>query len=442
MSLRGRFISLLIGPIATLILGLLSGPLISHLFTPAQFGRYAVLLAIVGIGVVTVTLRFDQLITNSEDKYSNFWIVLASSVCGALCLSILSLLICQLSEALFIFSATLTVAVFNAFYYLLVISDKGLRASCGKSIQAGSILGSQALLGLQGLGLGGLLVGEALGRTISLLIVFQKIAPRSVKNLTNSFNSQWGHARWMLLSGLVGALALQALPLGLTASVGAASAGAFLLVYRMVVIPNSLISKVASDVLFVELTRTAKTGKDIEKPVAVAFQKLLLASVCIYGCLFVFGSLVFRVILAESWHSILYIIPWLSVFVGAWSIAAPLSAVFICLKKTHISLFLSILDILIKVASLGSGYLFNDIFIVVSSLCVGGALVLFLSIRLALRLAGVDIYKSLIAVYPTLLFSIIALTFSAISIDIGLIWLAVCLGAILMMVVGREILYG
>ncbi len=395
ISVRGRFLRLLFGPVITLMAGLLSGPLISRLFTPEEFGRYSALLALVGIGVVVVTIRFDQLIPTSKDRACSFWIASGSAAIGSIVLGFGVSPFIAFDEVLFVALATMSVAIFNAFYYLRVSDDQPFKASAGKAVQATGVLGGQAAFGVVGFGGAGLMWGELSGRFASLLFLFKKVERRCFSELKGEFRAQWPAARWMMPSALLGAVALQLLPLGMAFSVGAAAAGVFLLLYRMIVIPNSLLSKVASDTLLIELSRLERSDEPMSDAVERSFGKLLLAAVCLYGSLAIYGEWFFSVLLGDKWAASVELIPWFALLVGFWSLASPLSMVFVSTKKTRWSFWLSCLDILNRCVALIFGFVFQDVLVAAISLALGGVLVYGMTVACALRLANARLARAL-----------------------------------------------
>ncbi|MBZ2168421.1 lipopolysaccharide biosynthesis protein [Marinobacter sp. F4216] len=442
MSIRSRFLKLLLGPAITLVVGVLSGPIISRLFNPEDFGRYSVLLGIIGVGAVAVTARFEQLIPSSKDPAANFWIVLATSILGALLLGFGAYSFFSLQEAVFVALTTLSVAIFNAFYYLLIVTDRSLRASGGRALQAGGVLGGQVALGSSGWAMPGLMWGELSGRLLSLVLVFQRIEFRKKPEIFRAIRDQLPTAKWLLPGALLGALALQLLPLGMASSVGAAAAGVFLLIYRMVVIPNALLSKVASDTLLVELSRLERQGMSIHAVVESSLARLVLTAVCLYGSLSIYGGWFFAFILGEGWESGTQLIPWLSILVGFWSIASPLAMVFVSLEKTKWSFRLSALDILNRFFALVVGYLAQDVVLATISLAIGGGVVYGLSVKCALSLANASFARSLNPVLPHLLLVALLLLGSWVLFTSGFWLLACSLTVIAFLIAGKRVVYG
>ncbi|WP_323754023.1 oligosaccharide flippase family protein [Marinobacter sp.] len=442
ISVRGRFLKLLFGPVITLMVGVLSGPLISRLFTPEEFGRYSALLALVGIGVVVVTLRFDQLIPTSKDPACSFWIAVAGAVVGSTVLGFGVSPFIAANELLFVVLATVSVAIFNAFYYLRVNADQPFKASAGKAIQATGVLGGQAAFGGVGWGSAGLLWGELCGRLASLLFLFQKVEQRRLPQLKVEFREQWPAAKWMMPGALMGAIALQLLPLGMAFSVGAAAAGVFLLLYRMIVIPNSLLSKVASDTLLIELSRLARSDKPMSDAVEKSLGKLFLTAVCLYGSLAIYGGWIFSVLLGEKWSASVELIPWLALLVGFWSLASPLSMVFVSTKRTRFSFWLSCLDIVNRCVALVFGFLFQDVLVAAIALACGGVVVYGVTVASALRLAKGSLIRVLHSVCLSAGAGVSLLVFGWALFAHGA-WLAsLFASAIAFCVCGKKVLYG
>ncbi|MBY6033631.1 oligosaccharide flippase family protein [Marinobacter daepoensis] len=399
-------------------------------------------MAVVGIGTVVVTIRFDQLIASSKDPISSFWISLFCSVVGGLVLGLAAWPFVALDEAFFIGLATMALAIFNGFYYLRVSGDQPLRASGGKAVQAGGVLGSQVYLGGAGWGSAGLLWGELAGRLIALSFIIRKVEVRGLPELKNELLEQWPAAKWLAPGAFLGALALQLLPLGMAVSVGAAAAGVFLLIYRMIVIPNSLLSKVASDTLLVEFNRLEQAGLPISEAVERSLGKLVLAGCCLYGSLAIYGKWVFPAVLGQQWAASADLIPWLSLLVGAWSLASPLAMVFVSKKKTRWSFGLSCLDIINRCTALALGFLFQDVLMSAMALAIGGVLVYGATVSCALRLAGASFTRAMRQV----LFPGIFILFFLVG---GAVWAAhelwvasICFSMMAFGLGGKKVLYG
>lgn len=443
MGIRRRIAYLLLGPAITLIAGVIAGPLLSRLFLPADFGHYSMLMAVVGIVSVAVTLRLDNLIPTSMDYSASFWLVAICTSAGAvLCLPISVLLGLPWLQAVFVSYAVLATVIFNSFYYIKISEDRVLRAALARSIQSSGAIGGQVMLGMMSFGLGGLLVGELIGRTLAVSFISQKVESRSKGQLTACWHEQWDKARWLLPSAVLGAFSLQLLPLGMVPAVGATSAGIFMLAYRMVVIPNSLLAKVTSDSMLVELTRARKQEVSCERLVEQCCGRLFIAAVGIYGVLAVHGDWLFRLILGEKWHSAGELAVWLSVLVAGWSIASPMAAVFIAFNKTRWSLMLSLLDIANRLTALVIGWVTSDILFASKALAIGGVIVYGLSVISALSLSGASMLSIWTSFCRPVAALLALLAMSAFLLGVGFFWTALLCGGLVSVLALWLITYG
>lgn len=440
--MRKRFVQLLIGPGVAIIIGILAGPIISRLYDPADFGLYSLLIALVGVGAVTGTLRFEQLIPSCQDPEANFWIALLCSLLFSLLAAMVALIFFSWEYAFFIGVTIFLLALFNACYYILVASDQVIRASSGRIAQAGGILAGQGLLGAGGLGILGLLWGEVIGRSAAVMVAYRRVPLRSFKRLKSALNDQLRPALWLLGSATVGVSALQFLPLGMPSALGPAAAGVFMLVYRMVVVPNALISKVASDTFLVEIGRMHHK-KDRLKPLAEkGVQKLVFAAFGLYGILALHSPWLFPMFLGDGWELSGLIAPWLCLLVACWSLASPMASVFIALGKTQWSFFLSLLDISNRAVAVFVGAWSQDIVTASVSLAVGGVVVYGLSLMLSLRLCGTNPLRAL---YPERwwIAATAVLWIAAAFLQLSDYFVAsVCLSSVILLVVAKKVLHG
>ena len=433
MSIRKRFSSLLTGPAIALLIGFFAGPIISRLYSPEVFGQYSVLVAIVGLASVVVTLRFENLIPTCKNPVANYWISISLSLVGSIFIGGVSLVFLTPEETLFIVSSMILLVLFNSSYYLLISSNQYYKASSGRAIQATGIFLGQGWLGLNGSNLLGLMWGEIIGRIFSVFVVIKLVRVPSRSEITCSFLEQWRVILWLFPSAIIGSLALQALPLGMLWSVGPASAGIFILVYRMVVIPNALISKVANDSLLVEFGKFNKNNISYRNTVSTSMHKLLFMAIGLYGFIGVQGVWIFPIILGEGWEVSGKIIPWLSLLVGFWSLASPMAAVFIFLGKANYSFWFSSLDLTNRIFALTLGMYYQDIMIATAALSIGGSMVYGLSTACSLLLSGTNIKVVVSEIFWPLILMIILLILSTALLLMGYMWLSFIISSLNLM---------
>lgn len=410
--MRRRFIQLLVGPAIALLLGGAAGPVISRLYQPDVFGHYAMLVAIVAILSVAVTARFEQLIPSAGDGFSNFWLGICFSSLGSATAFAVCLLFISFYEAVFIGLGSWLLCIFNCFYYLRITNDAALRASYGRVSMAGGVLGAQSWLGVITVGsTAGLLWGEVIGRFLAVVAIGGRVEARRYAQLRVAFFDQMIAARWLLPSALLGSIALQVLPFAMPSALGVAAAGVFMLVYRMVVIPNALISKVVSDSLLVEIGRVDKAGSEVKALATQGAQKLCFAAIGIYGVLAVQSGWLFPWLLGDGWELSGRIAPWLLLMTAFWSAAAPMAAVFVALGKTRWSLMLATLDIANRLLALVVGYLLQDIMMTVLWLATFGSAIYVFSLSRSLRLCETSIQQIIRPIWSSLFIATVGLVF-------------------------------
>ncbi len=442
VTIRSRFLKLLVGPVITLVVGVVSGPVITHLYSPEAFGFYASMLGIIGITAALTTLRFDQLAVTSVDPEANFWLVLVFSSLGALISLALSCLFLSPMWALFIAAMTLLTGVFSGLYYLTLRKDQPLRSSSGKAVQATHILAAQSGFGWFGSGSAGLALGELLGRLIGIAWFWQKITPRTYESLQMSFHKQWGSARWLIPGALLGAISLQLLPLGMAYVVGATSAGVFLMVYRMLAVPNTLVSRVAADTLLVELHSAKNNRQKLGVLVEGAVSKLIIVAFCLYGCVAIFGDVLFNVILGPGWENAGELVSPIAVFVGCWSIASPLASVFVVLEKTLWSTIFGFMDISNRALALAVGAIYQDVQMAALVLALGAVFVYGFSVAVALNIARVSLRAIILRTFPALAVVLLSLLLSSLSFQAELLVVSFICAVFAVSVTVRSIIHG
>lgn len=442
MTIQSRFLKLLVGPVVTLFVGVASGPLITHLFSPEAFGFYASMLGLVGIAVAITTLRFDQLTTTSGEPEANFWLVLIFSFCGSLITLALSLFFLEPIWAVFVAAMTLLSGVFSGLYYLTLKKDQPLRSSAGRAFQSTNILAGQVGLGWLGWGLPGLALGDLLGRAVGIAWFWQRIDRPALPSLRATFCKQWSTAKWLIPGSVLGSVSLQVLPLGMVYSVGATSAGIFLMVYRMLAVPNTLVSRVAADTLLVELHATRTKGEELSARVEGAVRRLIIVALCLYGSVAIFGGTLFQSILGQGWEEAGDIVPILAIFVGCWSVASPLASVFVVLERTLWSTIFGVLDITNRTTALVIGAVFQDLKLAAAALASGAVVVYGFSTMVALCTAQVSLGKMLLRAMPSLLVVTTLLSLSWFLFQIGSLFISVSCAGVAVIYTLRSVLNG
>jgi O-antigen/teichoic acid export membrane protein len=275
-------ITLASGTAMAQIITICAMPLVTRLYTPAQFGVISLFLAFFGFWAATLSLRYEYaLLIAKDDAESHVVHRLALVLVGAM--SLLStpvMWILQRSNLLGFgmlphWVSFVSVPILMGYGIFMVYRSWALRAGMIKPVTTATIARAstnaltRVLLGIFGLGVVGLFVAELTGAWSATLELARKV-PRHFAS-SKPATVHWGDltavarkfvkfAAYETPSTWANQLAL-ALPLPIVASVhGSVAAGWYGLARAMVGIPNTQIGGAVADVFQFELANAVIVG--------------------------------------------------------------------------------------------------------------------------------------------------------------------------------------
>ncbi len=177
------------GTIAAQVVLLISTPILSRLYSPADFGFLGLLVSIGTIAGAGITLCWQFLILNmrrSGLSVASYHLALYSSVVGAVTIGLGVAIIGQFApgisltgrawvDALLISGTTLTMAAFTVLGYPLARHDRFRAVALSKFMLSALPATAQIALSLFGLGGLGLLVGRAVGQIGVVLLMMRDL---------------------------------------------------------------------------------------------------------------------------------------------------------------------------------------------------------------------------------------------------------------------------
>lgn len=279
----GAGMAALTGPtVLAATIGVVVTPILSRLYSPTEFGVFGVFAAALSLVVVISTLRYDWAIPAApDDREAASILVVAiaavagtSIICGLLAATgVLGLLISEARDYSMMLAWALPLGMAAAGTYAAFSSWMIRRRNFStlgrtKITQSVSMLGTQLALGVMGAGSVGLIIGQIAGSGAGIIRLGRQI----LKNDGSAFAdlpsahlraTATAYRNFPLLSGpaafldaLTGALPL----LVLASRFGAATAGQFTIVQRVIMAPLALLTTVMAQVLFGELAAIRRTN--------------------------------------------------------------------------------------------------------------------------------------------------------------------------------------
>ncbi|MBC8546746.1 lipopolysaccharide biosynthesis protein [Clostridiaceae bacterium NSJ-31] len=319
-AIQSRFVRsfgvLLSGSAVAQLLPLAVSPLLTRLYTPAQFGEYALFVSGVNILSQLVCLKYDFAILTAktdEDAAALFRLCLALSLVLALLLSLAAPFAPQISSALG--------AQGSGWLYLLPVGSMltGLhsaltyyntRVQCYRRITGANILrsavlaASQVLLCFAHLGAFALTLGQVLSYGAACLLLWQKVAPfhRSAagQGMRSAARDYDAFPKYTMPGALCNTAASGSVSFFLATFYSSRELGYYSLVNRVLATPLTLVSTSVGQVYAKELTDARENGdpKRVFRRVAGV---LSVGAALLFLLLFPAAPALIRLVFGEQW---------------------------------------------------------------------------------------------------------------------------------------------
>jgi lipopolysaccharide exporter len=306
-------------------LNVLLVPVLTRLYKPFDFGQYALFVSFLNVAAVGVSLRYELGIVGVRTERKAAELALAACLfaipMSALAATVLLLFIHSSVlgfnalppySALLMFFALMFVGFFSVLRYWFVRQERFACISQALVVQNAVRCFSQIILALLGVTLGGLLGGEALGRSAGMGRMFksayQKIKPLILSSGPTSIREvlqeNWQFPVYSFPSSLVDSAAANiSIPL-VVWYYGTTSGGYYSLMQRVLALPLVLISASVADAFQARLAahmRNEPAG--VRRLFRNTSAGLLWVGLLPTGFLLLYGESAFRFVFGTAWTS-------------------------------------------------------------------------------------------------------------------------------------------
>jgi O-antigen/teichoic acid export membrane protein len=399
------------GTLAGQVLLVASSPLLTRLYTPADFGAFGLYASALSVLMVATALRYDLAIPVAADdrKATSLFVlsialVLLTTFMGLAAILLLrnllpaSLRSTNVSEYAWLVGVGLVFAgVYQAIYSWAIRTRSFKALAEARVFQNGGQAVGQALLAVPGLGAVGLMLGDVFGRLLGVVRLGSKSLPRIAPE-----HRSWSalrevaieYARFpkvMLLAGLLNAAAVQAPFLLFPASFGADSAGMYFLAHRVLIIPASLIGTAVGQAFFGEAAGLRENPARLHILTKRLTVVLLAVVTPVYGAVAVIGPLLFTLAFGPKWVTAGEFAQVLAPMILIWSVARPLSSLLVVGDRLGESLLYTALELGLKAAAVAIGAAVASVDLAVWLLSLFGIGLSLLAVRRFVRVANVNI---------------------------------------------------
>ena len=337
-------------------------PILTRIYTPKDFGMFALYMSVASIISVVATGRYELAIMlpkKDEDAIN----IVALSIIISFFVSFIALLIVfffnaqittllgnpQISSWLYFIPITvLLTGIYQSFNYWSNRKKEYKRLATSRIIQSGTTASSNLGMGFGGFGSSGLILGGVLGQGVATAVLGKmvwgedKYRLKEVKRL-KLFALIKRYKKlpiFNLPNALIDGVRLSGISILIAKFFTISTLGQFSLAWKMLQTPISLISSSLSQVFFQKISTAKKNNLDsIVKKFII---KSIIIALPIFMIIYFYAVDIFILVFGENWRLAGDIASILSPWLFLSFIVSPLSQIFIILNKQEIVLLFAI----------------------------------------------------------------------------------------------------
>uniref|UniRef100_UPI0040488285 lipopolysaccharide biosynthesis protein n=1 Tax=Aliarcobacter sp. TaxID=2321116 RepID=UPI0040488285 len=323
-------------------------PILTRIYTPEDFGVFALYMAIASIAAVIATGRYEMAIMLPK-KDSDAINIVALSILISFFISFISLIIVfifnsqitnllnnpEISNWLYFIPITvLLTGIYQSFNYWSNRKKHYKRLAISRVVQSASTASANLGMGFGGLGSSGLIVGQVLGHFTAMIILFKQVfeADKEYCSEINKlkiiilFKRYISFLKFGVLALFTSNLAGQSLFFLVSIYLNATILGFISLILRLISIPSAFLSSNLGDVFYQEISQVKKNQS--YEMIRNFTKKLTIYSYIIYLIIYVILDNYFVFIFGEQWEEAVIYIKYLLIVAVFSFIFSPLTMLF------------------------------------------------------------------------------------------------------------------
>lgn len=298
-------------------------PILTRMYTPEDFGMFALYMSIVSVLSVIATGRYELaiMLPKKDDDATN---IAALSIVVTLCFSLITLLIVTLFNthltkllgnqdiSNWLYFIPLTVLLTGVYQSLRFWSNRKKRykdLSINRVAQSTTTATSNLGLGLIGLGSSGLIISGIIGQGLATVFlakmintkdisISQKVKKLKIIALAKRYIK---FPKFDILASLSSVSAQALIPILFTSLFSATTAGYYYLTQRVLGFPISILASAILDVFKERASKDYKQYGNAKIIYISTFKKLLLLSIVPSILLYMFAIDIFTFVFGENW---------------------------------------------------------------------------------------------------------------------------------------------
>lgn len=343
-------------------------PILTRLYTPSEFGVFALFTAVVFSAIILTTLRLEMgiiLPKKSTDAYNLVQIIFFSSTLiiglSIVCYGIIGHRYIDLiaTKGILNYIYLIPIAIFfhginQAFYYLNNRNGDFKAMAVSKVLRSGSTGITQVLFSFFQWSSGGLIFGFIVSLLLTfvyhirvLRIKFQHFfkffsIKKSKKNLTRYKN----FPLVLMPSSFIESLSTYMPIFILGYLYDARVAGLFALTQRIIQLPISVIATSVADVLRKKLTEEFQNNGNCRGLIVKSMQRLAIVGVVLAAFLYFCSKFIFGFVFGPEWEEAGRYVQLMAIMIFARLTVNPIGVVFIITEKQHLDLYIQIFTLI------------------------------------------------------------------------------------------------
>ncbi|WP_323597250.1 lipopolysaccharide biosynthesis protein [Aliarcobacter butzleri] len=385
-------------------------PILTRIYTPEEFGTFALYMAFISIGAAIVTGKYEMaILLPKRNEYAKYLVVI--SILLTICFSILlyifyyiffkeiNIILNVQGNSNYFYLVPIGIFLF-AFYNILLQwmnrQKEYKLMTKNRFIQATSIALLQLSIGfIKKLSLG-LIIADILGRILAIILIFKsvfsqiKIDNFSLNKLIYLTKRYKKFPKWEMPATVLNISSFQIPYIFIPILFTSAIAGFYFLVFRVLMMPISLLGNAILEVFknrAIEDFKEYNSCREIYKKI---FLLLLAVGIFPTFILIFFGQEIFAFLFGKNWQEAGIYAQILAPLALLRLISAPLSYVFFIREKLELDLAIQFIFLILVTISLFISYFYSSSLILVTLLSISGSIFYIIQIVISYRLSYVE----------------------------------------------------
>ena len=347
------------GNVLAQLIQLAALPILSRLYTPEEFGFFALFTALIGLLSVTLTLRFESAILIADDADIEMLVSLATRCVYAVTILSPGLFACLVWNKILGYGVLPTWPIALLPVALLGVGFFNIgRATCLREGNAALLARSRidrsagnAIVkistGLVSSGSFGLMLGEVVGAWMAIPKVVSSLLLRSIlmrQRIRHRIGVTWQRFRKFPLLELPSSILNQAaltLPVPMIAAIGGPEiVGAYAIARMVVVAPNAQIGRAVGDAFQLRVSKIIREGDFSQLLPTIGKTSLGLAGLGIvpFGAFILFSPWAFPFLLGDDWTAAGDFAALLAIWMYLAFVVSPVSRILSVLQRQEFKL--------------------------------------------------------------------------------------------------------